>query len=35
MSTLARRDYRGPFVDVFDWLEARHGHSWTQSPATP
>lgn len=21
MSTLARREYRGPFVDVFDWLE--------------
>ncbi len=22
MSTLTRRDYRGPFVDLFDWLES-------------
>jgi HSP20 family protein len=22
MSTLTRRDYRGPFVDIFDWLES-------------
>jgi HSP20 family protein len=22
MSTLTRRDYRGPFVDMIDWLEA-------------
>jgi HSP20 family protein len=22
MSTLTRRDYRGPFVDVIDWLES-------------
>jgi HSP20 family protein len=21
MSTLTRRDYRGPFMDIFDWLE--------------
>jgi HSP20 family molecular chaperone IbpA len=22
MSSLTRRDYRGPFVDIFDWLES-------------
>ena len=22
MSTLTRKDYRGPFVDIFDWLES-------------
>jgi HSP20 family protein len=22
MSTLSRRDYRGPFMDLFDWLES-------------
>jgi len=22
MSTVTRRDYRGPFVDIFDWLES-------------
>jgi HSP20 family protein len=31
MSTLTRREYRGPFVDVFDWLEM----PWTMPrPAT-
>jgi HSP20 family protein len=31
MSTLTRREYRGPFVDVFDWLEM----PWTMlRPAT-
>ena len=22
MSTLTRKDYRGPFVDIFDWIES-------------
>jgi hypothetical protein len=22
MSTLTRKDYRGPFVDIIDWLES-------------